>query len=65
LLGGVGGGGKQISSIVQMERSSNGNLKFISLPVINDPSRHFSLAASGIRQKFCNVEKLEVERKRI
>jgi hypothetical protein len=47
-----------------MERSSNGNLKFISVPVINDPSRHFSLAGSGIRQKFCNVEKLKIERER-
>lgn len=54
-----GGGGKQISSIVQIERSFNGNLKFISVPVINDPSRHFSFACSGIRQKFCKVRKME------
>lgn len=65
LFGGAGGGGKQISSIVQIERSSNGNLKFISVPVINDPSRHFSLAGSGIRQKFCNIEKLEIKKKKI
>lgn len=50
-------GGLHLSSIVQIERSSNGNLKFISVPVINDPSRHFSLADSGIRQKICNVQK--------
>jgi hypothetical protein len=50
--GGGGGGGRQISSTVQILSSSSGNLKLISVPVINDPSfRHFSLAdsAAGIR----------------
>ena len=45
-----GGGGKQISSTVQILSSSSGNLKFISVPGKSDPSRHFSLlACSGIR----------------
>ena len=47
---GGGGGGKQISSNV-IELSSNGNLKFISVPLINDPSRIFSLADSEIRRQ--------------
>lgn len=47
--GAGGGGGRQISSTVQIRSSSNGNLKFISVPVISDPSKHLSLAGSGIR----------------
>ena len=38
---------------MQIRSSSSGNLKLISVPVINDPSRHFSLlACSGMRQKI-------------
>lgn len=54
--GGGGGGGRQISSTVQIRSSSSGNLKLISVPVISDPSRHFSLACSGMRQKIWKSE---------
>lgn len=44
---------------MESELSTNGNVKFISVPLIIGSSGHFE-AGSRMIQKFCNVEEIGI-----
>lgn len=60
----LGGGWKHTSSMEYTDRSSNGNLKFISLPVIRDDSRQFSVVGSVSRKGAVSIKLEEYSKDR-